>query len=101
MGAIFNVKTLQDATGMDAQLAAKWHGPITAAMPLAQINTAERIAMFLAQCGHESGGFKSTEESLNYTPEALKSTFNTAVKIRFTEADAEKLFIIPVGASHL
>jgi len=39
------------------------------------INTNERIAMFLAQVGHESGGLSVIEENLNYRPERLAVVF--------------------------
>ena len=40
-----------------------------------QINTPLRLAHFLAQCGHESGGFRATQENLNYSAKGLMGTF--------------------------
>jgi putative chitinase len=39
------------------------------------INTPSRLAHFLAQTGHESGGFKIKKENLNYSAERLKVIF--------------------------
>ena len=39
------------------------------------INTPLRVAHFLAQCGHESGGFKVTNENLNYSAKGLNGIF--------------------------
>ena len=39
------------------------------------INTPLRLAHFLAQCGHESGGFRATQENLNYSAKGLNGIF--------------------------
>jgi putative chitinase len=44
------------------------------------ITTPLRLAHFLAQCGHESGGFKAVQENLNYSATGLKGTFSKYFK---------------------
>jgi putative chitinase len=39
------------------------------------ITTPLRLAHFLAQCGHESGGFKAVSENVNYSADGLKKIF--------------------------
>ena len=39
------------------------------------IDTPLKLAHFLAQCGHESGGFKVVNENLNYSADGLKKIF--------------------------
>jgi len=51
-----------------------------------EINTPLRLAHFLAQCGHESGGFKLTQENLNYSAKGLNGIFK---KYFPTESDAK------------
>jgi putative chitinase len=40
-----------------------------------KIDTAVKLAHFLSQCGHESGGFKVTQENLNYGAKGLRGIF--------------------------
>jgi len=40
------------------------------------INTPLRISHFLSQCSHESGGFRSVYENLNYSPSGLIRVFS-------------------------
>ena len=48
-----------------------WYDALSKALPDYEIDTPKRIAAFLAQCGHESGGFTAIRENLNYRAESL------------------------------
>ena len=44
-------------------------------MPDYDINTPQRVAAFVAQCAHESGGFRALKENLNYKAATLRKIF--------------------------
>ena len=52
-----------------------WYDACSQILPEYEINTPQRVAAFLAQCAHESGGFKSLKENLNYKAESLLKVF--------------------------
>ena len=58
------------------------------------INTSLRLAHFLAQAGHESGGFRLTQENLNYGAKGLVGLFGkyfTATSAKDYERKPEKI----------
>jgi putative chitinase len=52
-----------------------WHKALAQLLPDYEINTPQRIAAFIAQCAHESGGFTTLKENLNYRAETLRKIF--------------------------
>lgn len=48
-----------------------WYEALRQCLPDYDINTPRRVAAFIAQCSHESGGFKFLSENLNYRAESL------------------------------
>jgi len=52
-----------------------WASAMESVFPQYQIDTPQRVAAFLAQCGHESGGWTVFEENLNYSAMGLVTTF--------------------------
>ena len=65
------------------------------------VNTPLRLAHFLAQCGHESGGFRLTQENLNYSASGLlkifKRYFPTEAKAKEYERKPEKIASLVYG----
>ena len=52
-----------------------WADSMAQVFPTYEINTPHRVAAFLAQCGHESGGWTTFQENLNYSAQGLCGTF--------------------------
>jgi putative chitinase len=53
----------------------QWHNALEQLLPEYEINTPQRIAAFIAQCAHESGGFTALKENLNYKAATLRKIF--------------------------
>jgi putative chitinase len=51
------------------------HNTLVKILPKYDITTPERVAGFLAQCGHESLGFTVLRENLNYSAQGLQNIF--------------------------
>lgn len=67
-----------------------------------KIDTPLEVAHFLAQCGHESGGFKLIQENLNYGAKGLlnifKKYFPTEAKALQYERKPEKIANLVYGS---
>jgi len=53
----------------------QWYEAISEILPEYEITTPQRVAAFLAQCAHESGGFVFLKENLNYKAASLRKVF--------------------------
>lgn len=62
-----------------------WLEALNEILPEYEIDTPKRVAAFIAQCAHESGGFRALKENLNYRAESLLKVFPKYFK---TSADA-------------
>ena len=72
-----------------------WAGALNKHMAFYGINTPKRIAAFLAQIGHESGGFSRLVENLNYSADGLAKTWpkrfaNTDKKPNYLAVELER-----------
>lgn len=68
----------------------QWHKALSQLLPDYEINTPQRIAAFVAQCAHESGGFIFLTENLNYKAESLMKLFSKYFKDMPTAKEYER-----------
>ena len=52
-----------------------WYDALSEICPEYDIDSPKRVAAFIAQCAHESGGFKFLKENLNYKAASLRRVF--------------------------
>jgi putative chitinase len=79
---------------------AKWLKPLEDTFAKYDINTPKRQAAFIGQCAHESNNFKTLEENLSYSSQALMRTWpsrfpDSAIAMKYAyhpEAIANKVY---------
>lgn len=71
---LFTVEQLNQMVTGNSQIS-DWYEPLMEQLPKYDINTPNRIAGFIAQCGHESASFRTLRENLNYRWESLRKVF--------------------------
>jgi putative chitinase len=59
------------AAGVSQELAERWLPHVKAAFDRFGINTERQVAAWIAQCAHESAGFKTLTENLNYSADTM------------------------------
>jgi putative chitinase len=63
------------AAGVSQELADRWLPDVRAAFERFGINTERQVAAWIAQCAHESAGFKMLTENLNYSADTMAAVW--------------------------
>jgi putative chitinase len=74
MSFTFTKEQLSSVIGNNPDLDG-WYEALSSVLPEYEIDSPQRVAAFIAQCTHESGGFKRLKENLNYKWESLRKVF--------------------------
>ena len=59
------------AAGVSKELAEQWLIHVQKALARYSINTPRQVAAWIAQTAHESGGFRTLTENLNYSADTM------------------------------
>ena len=71
----FTLAKFKECVGGNPPYAEQWYEAICQILPDYNIETAPRVAAFLAQTAHESGGYRAIKENLNYRAVTLRKIF--------------------------
>ncbi len=67
----FTLAKFKNCVGGNPPHAEHWYEALCQILPDYDIHTVPRVAAFLAQTAHESGGYRAIKENLNYKAESL------------------------------
>jgi putative chitinase len=70
------------AAGVSKELAERWLPHVQAAFDRFNINTERQVAAWIAQCAHESAGFKMLTENLNYSADTMAVVWPTRFAVQ-------------------
>jgi putative chitinase len=71
----FTLAKFKECVGGNPPHAEHWYNALCQILPDYEIDTPQRLAAFLAQTAHESGGYRAIKENLNYRAVTLRKVF--------------------------
>jgi putative chitinase len=71
----FTLAKFKECVGGNPPYAEQWYDALCQILPDYEIDTPQRLAAFLAQTAHESGGYRAIKENLNYRAVTLRKVF--------------------------